>query len=128
MPDSYLPALVSELEHHGVSDYVLDGSGRHYKLKFVWQNRQITHVFPRTPSDRRGVYNSLSDLRNSMGVKRQIQKSLRKKRRRSVPHAVESPTTITVRSDPFAVLIRLKEKRKCPRLSLAAIAAMLNYA
>ena len=128
MPDSYLPALVNELQAHGVNDYVLDDQGRHYKLRFTWEGGQLTHVFPRSPSDQRGIYNSLSDLRNSMGVKRQIQKSLRKKRRRNSTTSVEGPTTITIRSDPFAVLSKLKEKRKCPRLSLAAIAAMLNCA
>ena len=129
MPDSFLPYLVEELSQHGVQDYDLDQSGKHNKLIFHWNGRREMHVFSKSPSDgRRGLLNCLSALRNQLGVKRQIRKSEHRERRRRTENRVEKALTLTVKPSPFDVLavLKMEEKRVCPKLSLAAIVAMLN--
>lgn len=126
---NYAPALVAELKSHGVQQWEIDDKGKHNKLRFVWQGRTLMHVFPRTPSDRRGILNSLSDLRHSLGVRRLIKKSSTSERRPRKSQALpEKPLTITVKPSPFENLQTLLEPRKCPRLSLSQIVAMLNSA
>lgn len=114
-----------------MENYAVDDTGKHMKLRFRWNGQQLMQVYPRSPSDsQRGLLNCLSDLRKQMGVKRDIKKSAAPKRR-TRRHATVAPlpTTITVKADPFAVLAKLKkEKRRCPKMSLAEAAAMLNSA
>lgn len=123
--------MITEIQSHGVENYAVDDTGKHMKLRFRWNGQQLMQVYPRSPSDsQRGLLNCLSDLRKQMGVKRDIKKSAAPKRR-TRRHATVAPlpTTITVKADPFAVLAKLKkEKRRCPKMSLAEAAAMLNSA
>lgn len=129
MPDGYLAHLLEEIKSHGVTDWFLDESGKHNKLRFDWNGGKIMHVFPKTPSDQRGVLNSVSDLRRQMNVRRVIRKSEDRGRRRPVaPASPKPPDTITVRPSPFAALAdfhKPKEPVRCPRLTLAQIAAMI---
>ena len=109
--DNYLRPLVAELERHGVTDYSIVPGGKHRSMKFRFDDREIRFVFPSSPSDWRGLQNSLSDLRRMMGVHRIIHKAAtgRGHRRRGEPESVPMPTTFTVRPDPFQVLARLLE-------------------
>ena len=91
MPEPYLPHLVNELQVHGVTDYFLDDTGKHYKLRFVWHDKPLMHVFPRTPSDTKGLQNCLSDLRKQMNVKKQIRKSAHAHRRKRTKAAIVAP-------------------------------------
>lgn len=126
MPEPYAPYLIAELRQHGVTEYELDDSGKHYKLRFNWQGQNLMHVFPRSPSDTRGVLNCLSDLRRQMNVKRVVHKSSTKTTRRRNHTEAHRDLTITVKADPFAALAALKETIKCPEMSLSEIARMLN--
>lgn len=131
MTDSYLPRLVEELKAHGVTTWEVDDQGRHYKLRFEWNGVKLMHIFPRSPSDHRGMENSLSDLRKTLGVRRIIQKCSAKPKVRSRPvtPAQSGNLRITVKPDPFAALAAFKqskELRACPRMTLAQIARMLN--
>jgi len=131
MPDAYAPYLIEELRVHGVKNWEIDDKGRHNKLRFQWGDRTLMHVFPKTPSDRRGILNSLSDLRHTLGVRRVIRKSSAPERQRCPVEKPEKLLTITVKPSPFAdlkTLLTPKEAVLCPRMSLAQIAAMLNSA
>lgn len=134
MSENYAPLLIEELRTHGVRDWRLDNTGTHNKLYFSWGGRTLMHVFPKTPSDRRGVLNSLSDLRHSMNVRRVIRKSenlvVRKRRAAVSPTPSLKGVTITTRPDPFVILNELKKPEvvRCPRMTLAQIAEMLDSA
>lgn len=135
MADYYAPALIEELKLHGVKEYEIDRTGKHDKLRFRWQGKTLMHVFPKSASDSyRGLLNSLSDLRKSLGVSRIVRKSetrVEKIRRKPVAPVSAEKLTITVKPDPFTVLARIKEPPKpevvrCPRMTLAQIVAMMN--
>lgn len=129
MPDSYGPLLVEELHIHGVTEWEIDQTGRHNKLRFRWNDKTLLHVFPKTPSDSHGLQNSLSCLRTTLGVRRVIRKSKHKKQKRARSAATAAPPAeISVLPDPFAALAKLKEKRICPIMTLDQMVAMLNSA
>ena len=65
------------MQRHGVTEYLVDRSGKHHKLRFEFGGRQIMVVYPATPSDHRGVLNAVASLRGAMGVKRVVTKSQR---------------------------------------------------
>lgn len=130
MSNEYVAALTEELRTHGVHEWFVDETGKHNKLRFRWNDRSMMYVFPKTPSDsKRGVLNALSDLRRSLGVRRVIRKvEAREQRQRSPEKAHKEQLVITVKPDPFAILATIKEPEvyKCPRMTLAEMAAMLN--
>lgn len=126
--DAFAPYLIEEIQRHGVKDWEIDTTGRHNKLRFVWQDKQMMHVFPKTPSDSNGMLNNISTLRREMGVRRIIRKSKNpKKHKAKQVVGMSAPKNISLapRTDPFACLAKLKEAQ-CPVMTLSQMVAMLN--
>lgn len=123
MVDSYVPALVEELRINGVNDYHFDNKGRHNKLRFCCNGQSHLLVFPKTPSDSyRGVRNCLSDLRRLLGVRKQRPKPVVREPKIMERLPPEPPRVVA----PPPVIITEPESVKCPRMTLAQIAAILN--
>jgi hypothetical protein len=113
-----LKELVAEMQRHGVTEYLVDRSGKHHKLRFEFSGRQIMVVYPATPSDHRGVLNAVASLRGAMGVKRVVTKSQRPARpanHRKPPCAdpVLRPVPLgepVIFTNPWAPLAILRER------------------
>lgn len=118
---SYDPVetVTRELRLHGITEWSIETPhAGHTKIRFVHQGKPITFVVPCSPSDRRGWRNSLTKLRQTLGVKRIIVKNdgPRRARNRTEPNVTLTDLTFAVRPDPFLVLAALAErmeKSKC---------------
>ena len=113
MTASYADALIAEAKLHGVKEVAVENRRSHLCLRFWFGGREIMFVFAASPSDHRGIHNSLSDLRRVMGVRRLIKKAKRvpgdKGKRGGPAHASlpPLPTSFPVKPNPFDQLSAL---------------------
>jgi len=124
-------ALIAELESHGIRDAWIDLDGKHARVRFALKGQNRFFVFPKSSSDRRGLQNSLTDLRKLIGVRRPTKKSTRGKRQRNRVEAPVTSLSLTVPGgDPFeglrravdpleAALWRLEERTKLAEYRLS---------
>lgn len=103
--EDYIEAAVAEIRRHGVTAWEIDRGHNHPKLRFEWQSKEITYILPGTPSDRRGILNSITDLRRVMGVKRLIKHSLSPAKRTSrTIVTLSAMPSLTVKANPLLAL------------------------
>lgn len=81
------------LRASGVDRIRIEKGGRHPKLVFMWQGREIKRVISATPSDARAPLNAIADLRREMGLTAGggAQGERREKRRRTKPQEYTEP-------------------------------------
>lgn len=118
MRNDCLNALLTELNHQGITDFAVEHGGKHWKVRIVHGGRLYRAVCPVSSSDWRAPRNAVSDLRRSLGLERVIRKSGRRKRKgRKRPAAERGPCPTPaaplapVKPDPWAALAQLREKR-----------------
>lgn len=97
----YVDVLARELSAQGVVDWDVDDGHNHPRLVFRWNGAVIKFVMPGTPSDRFGIQNAVSQLRQMMGVKRIIHKSANTKPK--LPPAKKKETFISLSGLSFIV-------------------------
>jgi len=109
-----IEVVTTELQAHGVTEWTIDRSNNHPKIRFEFNGNQIMFVVPSSPSDRHGWQNSLTDLRKRMGVRRLVTKSASPKRKRNQTEAKVSLTDLSfsVRPDPFTSLAVVADRMK----------------
>ena len=63
---AYLESGVELLSAHGIHQYKVVPGGKHPKIVFALNGVTRKFPFPRSPSDRRGLANWLSDLKRKL--------------------------------------------------------------
>jgi len=61
-------AIARELKSAGVDDYKVERGGKHPRLVFDHDGRQISYTLPGSPSDHRALLNMVHDLRGLLGL------------------------------------------------------------
>lgn len=105
-------AIVAELQRVGATDIARGHKRKHPCVAFVFQGKAQEFVFSGTPSSDAGPRMACAELRRRLGVTRPATKRRGTKRplgQRERPPPL--PDQITVKPDPFAVLVRLKQAR-----------------
>jgi hypothetical protein len=64
--DDYTKRLESLLSRYGVEDYRFERRRKHRALVVMHQGRTSTIIFPVSPSDRRGLWNTMASLRRAL--------------------------------------------------------------
>jgi hypothetical protein len=109
----YEEAFRRELWSHGVDDFVFEYGSQHSALVFEWRGRSVHFRFPGSGSDRRGIQNALTELRQVMRVRKVVKKSQKRdgKRRKvamkAPPAVVSDGLVLTSLGNPFEVLSQL---------------------
>jgi len=101
--------LIAELLSLGATCRVVAGS-KHPILEIEFEGRELTYPIPSTPSDWRWLLNARSNILRALGLRRDLHKSARPRRRHqtSAPSVPTLQCGFTVKPDPFAVLKRLE--------------------
>lgn len=95
--------VLSFLRDHGATDVRIEMGGKHPRACFAWNGKEQFYVLPGTPSDTmRGVQNSLSDLRNMLGLvkhektvgERRVPKNKSAPRAKRLPDEISTPERI----------------------------------
>lgn len=67
MAEDYGDRIITYLKSVGASDPRIEPGGKHPRAVWGWRGKTLKYVFSRTPSDWRGLQNTLGDLRRILG-------------------------------------------------------------
>ena len=111
-------AVIAELAKHGIKGELRMQRRGHPRVYFMVDGKERFYVVPGSGSDsRRGVENALADIRRMIGVTAARKKSTRVRAHRPKAPAVVPPApVITVKPDPFRVLVGTQLMRDALRL------------
>src|SRR6266700_8447058 len=88
----YHEDILDYLASIGVSDPVIEQTGKHPKIRFPWKGKQIQYTVPGTPSDsRHGAVKAIHDLRRILDNPPEVQPEIRE--RRNLADMVQQPHT-----------------------------------
>ena len=112
MCNEMLDSLIDELARAGITRWAVEHGGKHPKLRFSFDGRDLCIVYPGSSSDHRAQANAVSFLRRILGVRRAPPPNPTKlppnpghrARRQTIS---PPPAQISARPDPFAALARL---------------------
>lgn len=100
-----LDATLAELAAFGIVNPDVEQTRKHIKVRFDYQGEPKLIVVASSSSDWRAPENCRKTVRQVLGVKRVVKKSTKPKRQRNDTKADALPETITIREDPFALLL-----------------------